>query len=162
MNGGGFQQQQSGGGGFSGGGGGGGGGFSSGRRGGRGSGSFRGRGRGQGRGNSSGGGAGAGGGGGQQGGQGGAGAATGEPSLHNLCFYFVKDGSCRYGNTCRNSHAVSNIMCMPAHQSPVKSIGILQSPDATRLLTGSQDASVKVNNLEIETLRAYIMCARGI
>jgi hypothetical protein len=128
------------------GGGGGSGGFSSGRRG-RGSGSFRGRGGGRSSSQGGVGGGGPGGGGvntGGGGGRGGNALATGEQPLATLCYYFIKDGDCRYSANCRNSHALSSVMCLPAHQQPIKSIGILQSPDATRLLSGSQDSSVKV------------------
>lgn len=103
---------------------------------GSGRGSFRGRGRYSGGGRS----------GGRDGGQTTA-TETGETPLYNICQFYVRDGNCRFGDTCRNSHAIVTMMGLNAHQSPIKCLGHIVDSTGDgppRILTGSTDSSIKV------------------
>jgi len=69
-----------------------------------------------------------------------------EQPIYNICSFFIRDGNCRFGDSCRNSHALVTLFAVSAHEGPTKSLSLLQSGDV-RFITGGADNCVKVWNM---------------
>lgn len=80
------------------------------------------------------------------------GVDSGETPLYNLCFYFIRDGKCQYGDKCRNSHAVTLLVGIPAHDFSIKSLAVLPSDNSKQLITASDDSTMKVRSFENQSI----------
>jgi hypothetical protein len=72
-----------------------------------------------------------------------------ETPMHNLCQFFLRDGNCRYGDKCHNSHALVTMLAMSAHEKPIKCLGLMETETFPRIVTGSVDSSIKVCSLVV-------------
>ena len=72
-----------------------------------------------------------------------------ESVTYDLCKFFVRSGNCRNGDNCRFVHNLFVVaFTVPAHSpQPIKSIGVLNTENGPKILTGSTDCTVKVWNL---------------
>ena len=71
--------------------------------------------------------------------------STQEPPCYDICKFFVRDGSCRFGESCRNSHAIVTLIALKAHENPIKCLGIVDAGDSPRILSGAADSTIKVS-----------------
>ena len=71
--------------------------------------------------------------------------STQEPPCYDICKFFVRDGSCRFGESCRNSHAIVTLIALKAHENPIKCLGIVEAADSPRILSGAADSTIKVS-----------------
>lgn len=78
------------------------------------------------------------------GGRGDASTNMQEPPFYDLCKFYVRDGSCKFGESCRNSHAIVTLIALKAHDSAVKCLGVVEASDSPRILSGSADSTIKV------------------
>ena len=77
-------------------------------------------------------------------GSGSSSSTTQEPATYDICKFYVRDGSCRFGDSCRNSHAIVTLIALKAHENPIKCLGVVEASDSPRILSGSTDSTIKV------------------
>lgn len=76
-----------------------------------------------------------------------------------ICSFHAKNHSCNNGDGCRYSHCVSASKIIAAHEQPIATTAILQSP--FRILTGSKECGIKVWNLDSFSQAEFIIPTKG-